>query len=703
MILKEKKTGDFCRKQTAIRGWKGAVAAVGFWLAALVYWEMILHAAVFGMSDLRLGYVLGFSLGFACVLAMLTGCLIPKVNFWLMLGMSVVLTVLYGSQMVYFFVFGDLYSVAQMQQGGAAITSFWVETVTTIQNNLPWMLALLVPTAALVILRLCCRRFFVRSHPMWAAILAAAAVISTAAMIWSLPMGGTDFFSDHYFYYNANTTTDQAADRFGLLTAFRLDIFGADQVEEEDLSYLIPETASPVTESPETEPAEIDGTAPAETESMKTHNVLDIDFDKLNETTSDEKLLSLNRYFASLPGTRTNAYTGMLSDYNLIVICAEAFATGAIHEELTPTLYRMSTEGIIFNNYYNAYPNNTTDGEYTLCMGLYPDISRNKAAASFYASRNSYLPFCLGNAFLEQKGVQSYGYHNNVGDYYGRQESHPNMGYIMKFAEAGLDMGDDWPASDLEMMKQSVDDYLSRDQQFHAYYMTFSGHLLYSPEYNTMAAKNWDLVKDLEGLHELTKSYLACNIELDRALEYLMNRLEEAGVADKTAIVLAGDHFPYGLNDYTYSQLLEQPVDSFTRYRSSLLFWVGGLEENIIVDEYCCNADILPTVLNLWGFDFDSRLLMGTDVFSDGVHVAVLRDTSFFTDKVWMNVSTGKLEYLVDPGELPENYVQDMLKLVQRKYALSADILNKAYYNYIFSKESVLVGREVWGEDPDAQ
>ena len=608
-----------------------------------------------------------------------------------MMCLSLVLLLLYGSQMVYFFVFGDLYSVSQMQQGGAAITSFWVETVTTIGNHLPWMLAFLLPVAALVVLGLRCRKCLDRAGGVCCAVFALAAVCTTAAVIGCLNLGGTGFFSNHYFYYNENATTAQAAERFGLLTAFRLDLFGSDR-SRRDMDYLVPEA---VTAESAPEGAE-------NWEKITGYNVLDIDFEKLSETTTDEKLLSMNRYFASLPGTNKNDYTGMLSDYNLIVICAEAFATGAIHEELTPTLYRMANEGIIFNNYYNTYPNNTTDGEYTLCMGLYPDISRDKGAASFYTSRNSYLPFCLGNIFMEQRGVQSYGYHNNVGSYYGRLESHPNMGYVMKFAEDGLDMGEDWPASDLEMMKQSVDDYLSEDQQFHAYYMTFSGHLLYAPEHNDMAAKNWDLVKDLEGLHDLTKSYLACNIELDRALEYLMERLEEAGVADKTAIVLAGDHFPYGLNDFTYSQLLEEDVTSFTRYKSSLLFWVGGLEENVVVDAYCCNADILPTVLNLWGFDFDSRLLAGTDVFSDGIHVAVLRDMSFFTDKIWLNAGTGEVRYLTDPGELPEKYIQDMLRLVQTKYSLSADILSKAYYNHIFSKESVAIGREVWSEDPDA-
>ena len=699
--MKDKWMNKLMRQLTDSQARKGVLVSVGFWFAALLYWELILHAAVFGMPDGRFGYVAGFSFGFACLLAIAAGCLFGRANFWIMVATACVLMVLYGSQLVYFFVFGDLYAVSQMQQGGAAVTSFWVETVATIGNHLPWMLALFVPPVVLAVLGLFCRRCFSKTNPVWITLLAAAAICVTGLVTWSVSAGGTGYFTDHYFYYNEQTTTNQATERFGLLTAFRLNIFGTGRSgQTELLDYPVPETqiqTEEPTQSAGTEPAE---TEPAATEPVVTYNVLEIDFDKLNETTTDEKLLSMNQYFEALPGTKKNAYTGMLSEYNLIVLCAEAFATGAIHEELTPTLYRMSTEGIIFNNFYNTFPNNTTDGEYTMCMGLYPDIKREKDEASFFASRNSYLPFCLGNAFLEQRGIQSYGYHNHTGQFYGRNQSHPNMGYIMQFADDGLELSPGKPASDLEMMQQSVDDYISRDRQFHAYYMTFSGHLLYSVELNTIAAKNWDLVKDLEGLNDLNKCYLACNIELDRALEYLMQRLEEAGIADKTAIVLAGDHFPYGLYDH-YEDLVGYKLDALTKNKSSLLFWVGGLEENIVVDEYCCNADILPTILNLWGFDYDSRLLAGTDVFSEGTHIAILRDMSFLTDKVWLNASTGEIRYQVEESEVPEGYIEELIRLVQTKYAMSSDILNKAYYNYIFGKESVVVGRDVWGENPD--
>ena len=491
-------------------------------------------------------------------------------------------------------------------------------------------------------------------------------------------------FSDEYYYKSGEIATNQTAQRFGLLTTFRLELTREGKQAED--TYYIPEQSEPELEAQENTAEE-----PVE----RKYNVLDIDWDALNAMTEDKKRLAINDYCSRLTGTRQNDYTGLLKDYNLIVICAESFSAGAIHPELTPTLYRLSQEGILFQNYYNTFPNTTTDGEYSLLQGLYPDTGRSKAVSSLYASRNSYLPFTLGNAFRDQRGIESWGYHNYRGAYYGRNESHPNMGYTMRFAEDGMKFTTTWPASDLEMMEQSVDDYIGQEQ-FHAYYMTFSGHYKYDIGTNSIAKRNWDAVKDLPYSSNTIKAYLSCNIELDKAMAYLMQRLEEAGVADKTAIVIAGDHFPYGLSDAQYSELIGYEVDDFSKYKSSLIFWVGGLEENIVVEDYCCNVDVLPTILNLWGLEFDSRLLAGTDVFSDGTHVAVLIDKSFLTDKVWFNANTGEIRYQVAEDQVPEDYVESMNRLVATRFSISADILNSAYYNFAFDKGEVTVNRRGW-------
>lgn len=642
------------------------------WTAAVLFYEVLLHLVVFGRFTASFLYAVGFSLSFGAFLALILSFFPRKVNFYITIGILSLMLLFYGSQMVYNFVFGSLYSVSLVQEGGAAITSFWRETLMTMWEHLLQLLILFVPIILLVVFRKFFFKWLAPVRAFWKITLGSVAVFVFFVTLLCLPIGGTGFFSTHYFYHSNETTTDQAAERFGLLTAMRLELTASagvsDNQNNNDDYYIPPEDNQENPGSPDVEPPK--------------YNVLNLDFDALSKLTDNQLIQELNKYCDSLSGTKQNEYTGMLKDYNLIYICAESFSTAAIVPELMPTLYKLSTQGFIFKNYYNTFPNVTTDGEYTMCLGLYPDVSRNKQNASFKASVENYLPYALGNIFTQQKGIKTYGYHNYTGSYYSRRQTHKNMGYAMKFMNDGMKFTSNWPSSDYEMMQQSVGDYIGQEQ-FHAYYMTFSGHYQYNPETNLIAKRNWDLVQDLPYSTQ-AKAYLSCHIELEKALAYLMEQLEKAGVADKTAIVLAGDHFPYGLKDKQYAELTGVKVDDFNKYKSSLLFWVGGMEESIEVDAYCCNADILPTVLNLWGFEYDSRMLAGTDILSDGTHIAILRDYSFYTDKVWFNASKNKIQYLVDESTLPAGYVENMIKLVKTKYKISVDILNSDYYKFIY-------------------
>ena len=659
--------------------WKRALSGAypaAYWIAALLYWEGLLHWAVFGSFGAECWFAAGFSVSLGLLLALAVSFL-KRGGFAANLALTLVLTVLYGSQLVYNFIFGTLYSAAMAAQGGEAMTTFWRELLSTMGERWLWLAALFIPLAALLLWKRFGKEAAVRRWRR--AVLLALALAAFGLTRWGIAAGGDQMFSDEYYYTSGEIATNQSARRFGLLTTLRLELTRG-QKAAQTAEYYIPA---------QTEPENVE-----EAPKAYGYNVLPMDWDALNAQTEDKTLLDINSYCSQLTGTRQNKYTGLLSDYNLIVLCAESFDTGAIQPEITPNLYRLSQEGILFENYYNSFPNTTTDGEYALMQGLYPDTTRSKAVSSLYASRDSYLPFTLGNAFGEQRGFQCWGYHNYEGSYYGRNESHPNMGYTMRFAGDGMTFTTTWPASDLEMMEQSVDDYIGQEQ-FHAYYMTFSGHYKYDVKTNALAKRNFDAVKDLP-YDNTTKAYLSCNIELDKAVGYLMERLEQAGVADKTAIVIAGDHFPYGLTKKQYSDLVGYELDAFSKYKSSLIFWVGGLDAPIVVEDYCCNVDILPTILNLWGLSYDSRMLAGTDVFSDGTHVSVLMDKSWLTDKVWFNAGSGKIRYLVDESEVPEGYVENMNRLIATRFSISADILNSAYYNYVFGKEQVKVDRLGW-------
>jgi phosphoglycerol transferase MdoB-like AlkP superfamily enzyme len=431
-----------------------------------------------------------------------------------------------------------------------------------------------------------------------------------------------------------------------------------------------------------TEPAKPDATPtptplPTPTPIDTSPNVMEIDFKVLAEKEKNKTIKTLHNYFASVTPTNKNEYTGKFKGYNLIMITAEGFSPYAIHEEKTPTLYRLVREGFVFNNFYTAlWQTSTSDGEYVAMTGLIPQGTR-----SMFKGRKNQWPFSLGHQF-NKLGVASKAYHNHTYTYYQRNETHTNMGYLWKAKGNGLELPSDcWPESDLEMIDATVEEY-AEEEQFHVYYLTVSGHMNYTFTGNSMASRNKELVQDLPYTED-AKAYIACQIELDRALESLLTKLEAAGVADRTVIALSADHYPYGWEKYKLDELAGHTIDpNFEIYKNHFVLWNPGMEENIIIEEPCSSLDILPTLSNLFGLEYDSRLLMGQDILSDAEPLVVLSNRSFITDKVMYNSANGETT-LLTKEPLPEGYIKNLNKIVKNKFSVSKSMLEDDYYRYV--------------------
>jgi hypothetical protein len=74
-------------------------------------------------------------------------------------------------------------------------------------------------------------------------------------------------------------------------------------------------------------------------------------------------------------------------------------------------------------------------------------------------------------------------------------------------------------------------------------YMSVSGHMSYTFSGNFQADKHKSEVQNLD-LPDECKAYLACNIEFDRAMEYLLQKLDEASKLDNTVIVISATIIP---------------------------------------------------------------------------------------------------------------------------------------------------------------
>ncbi len=643
----------------------------GYWLLVLMSWELSIHwTAYTGIVRFFPGVLLT-----ACFAALLTLLIeLPgwagRICSWIL---PPVIALIYGVQLIYYDIFGGLLSLAFVSAGGDAVTTFYTVILGAIWRRLPQVLLLILPIAGYHVLRHFRLLGEIRFawHRIGALVIAAALLCGAGVMV--LPAYGAGANQPAALFRNANATIDQWAEYFGILTSEILDLSRQG------------ETAAPVVSV--VPPIQVE--LPPEQDDRKWNRLEELDFDALDAKTDDEALKTLNAYFRALPATEQHAYTGLFKGYNLIVVCAEAFSNYVIDPELTPTLYRMSREGIVFENFYNSFPNLTTNGEYSLCMGLMPDLSR----MSFAVSIENDLPYALGNICTEN-GMKSYAYHNNVGTFYNRVNTHTNMGYEFKAVDFGLDMVAGSPSSDLEMMRKTVADYITQEP-FHAYYMTYSGHSDYDFETNEMSIKNQSAVEHLQA-SEQVRAYIACQLELEEAMAYLLRRLEQEGIADRTVVVLTGDHLPYGLTEDAYAELAgeEAVQEPFWQYKNSFLCWTGGLEETIVVDDYCCTMDILPTLLNLFGLPYDSRLLTGRDVLADTTHMALLKDGSFLTDTMIYDAPSGEITWA---GDEDPALAESLQQYAANQFAISSAILGTDYYRF------ALNGLELKQEDPEVK
>lgn len=505
--------------------------------------------------------------------------------------------------------------------------------------------------------------------------------------------------------YKVDTNLDDQVEQLGLLNMLRLDLkyqivpagslldddFG-DPIESLNPSETPVGPADPSdSEEPSDSPTPVIDTSP---------NVMDVDLAALAENGSNEDVRWLAKYFSSKTPTNKNAYTGMFKGYNVIFLTLEGFSSYAISEELTPTLYKLTHEGFVFNNFYTAlHFTSTSGGECQNLLGLYPKDG-NPATMNRTGQLGTNCYFSLAQQ-MKRLGYANLGYHAN-GDMYGRLASHTNLGYEWKQKGSGLDLEltgsgkAGWPQRDVYLIDASVDDYLNSDTPFNIYYLTISGHMPYS---NNWVAQQYRDIVDPLPYSDTTKNYLATCIEVDRAFAELIEKLDEAGKLDKTLIVASADHVPY-FNLDTLEELSGQTFGSSEDleylkegnintdvYRNSLIMWSAGMKESVQVDKVCCQVDILPTVSNLLGLEYDSRMLSGSDILSDSEGQVIFHSRSWLTDRGYYNRYTQEFTpaegvSMTEP-EI-EEYVSSMKKQVGNKLDCTGPLIENNFYDIVF-------------------
>ena len=647
----------------------------------------------------------------------------------------------YISQFLYSRIFQEFYSVDKIATASEAITHFGGILVATILGNVPAIILLLLPVAVVGLLYGLLNGLRRAPHqarlPLRYA-LAPIAVLMTARFLILAPVAADPYSARAVRYGQGESNLIASMREVGLFPTMELNLLSG-FIKTETSSVLKPYTPPPVVYTPPSPsgsktpgsgagsgagtdagsdtgsgagsdaelgagsgagsgaggwpgsgassqggasnlspggPDNVAPTPPPVPPWVGKVNGFDIDFETLIERDARESgLVQLHQYFASLEASSQNEKTGICEGYNLITISAEAFTPYFIDPELTPTLYMMQQEGIYLDNFYGLAGGGTIGGEVSLITGLLPrggEVWCKNAAGK-------HLPFTFASQF-KALGIQPIAYHNGSYTYYNRHTLLPDLGYDFRARGHGLDFqGPGWHMTDRMMVELSIDQYID-DDRFCVHYMTVSGHSPYSFEDNVNSSRNRDAVRDLPYSPQV-RAYIACQLELEYMLKYLLERLDEKGIADRTLIAMTTDHYPYGLAVRDIAELAGHSLDAaFGLHRNAGFIYARGLTPEF-VEAPAFVPDIVPTVLNLLGLPFDSRFMAGRDVFSDALPLVYL-DGGYMTNAGTYDRSRGKFASF-EGYEVPDEYAPAVSSIVDMKRSAEERILRWDYFAVI--------------------
>ena len=643
-------------KDTKKNNWLIIFKPFIFWLVCILYLEGVFAFVTFD-TYLRESIINIFihSIIAASFYSIISFIFKEKANRVINITLLGILGFLFSLQLVFYRIFNSFFSFSLMGLGNQ-LTSFIGQTIKCILANLPFIILLFIPFILAIIRRK--KIFFERNRITNYLVYILMFIIFTIIFFVNVNLTKGSDASTYNLYYKVNEV-GLNVEKLGVINSYNLDIYRALFGFDVEMEVIKEEEVK-------------------DDDSLLDYgdNILDINF---NKSSSNSEINSINNYMINNTGTKKNKYTGLFKDYNLIYITAESFSEIAVSEELTPTLYKLINTGFKFNNFYTPNNLSTIGGEFQSLTGLYPDNS----ILTKWRSGKNYFPYGLGTVF-KNLGYSTFAYHNN---WYGFQDRHKylkSQGFTNYLGcYNGLEKRMNckaWPQSDDEMIKVTVSDYLNSDKPFMAYYMTVSGHFSYNFSDNSMAYKNCSKVKNMN-VSESAKAYVATQIELDKALERLLNELEKSGKLDNTVIVLLADHYPYELDLKSINSLSTYKRDKNIEVNhNSLIIWNNKLKATEI-DKACMSIDVLPTVYNLFGVDYDSRLMTGNDILSSKEGIAIFKNRSWISDSGTYYSNTGKF---VATKEVSDDYVTNMNKIVSNRLNASRLIIKNDYYKYLF-------------------
>lgn len=406
----------------------------------------------------------------------------------------------------------------------------------------------------------------------------------------------------------------------------------------------------------------------------------------INEET-DADINSINKYLISRDITDKNEMTGVFEGKNLIVIMMESVNDIFINPDYYPNFYKMLTEGWYFENNYS--PRNscaTMNNEFSGMTSLYSIY--NTCTASKYKS-NTYFD-SIFNLFNDQDYV-TFSAHNYTQAYYPRKAIHTNMGSGEYYGveKLGIKYSSNYVnwSNDDDFMKawlKILDKKTKKGENFMSWLTTVSSHQPYSSS-SIQGDKYYNMTKGTKYDTDVRR-YMSKLKILDNGLGVLLEGLKSRGILNDTVIVLYGDHYPYGISKKHLNKAMDYNTGTDMNAERVPLVIYNSKIEGKAFSQYTSYMNLLPTLANLFNLDYDPRLYMGTDMFSDDFKsLTVFADGSWKNEHAFYNASKTKIKYY-SSYTYSDIEIRDINNEISQEMSMSSKIIKNNYFKYLENK-----------------
>lgn len=404
-----------------------------------------------------------------------------------------------------------------------------------------------------------------------------------------------------------------------------------------------------------------------------------------------------------------NKYTNMYEGYNVIYIHMESLTDFLINLKInntaiTPNLTKLSQEGMYFTNFYPQIGVGTSsDTEFTVLTSLLP--STNGTIFNNYYNRK----YITTTNLLKEKGYYTFSMHGNKASMWNRDQAHPALGYMKFYSSTSYNLDEQigLGLSDKSFFNQSIkilEEIENTNPKYMGTIITLTNHTPFD---------NNDLFEQIDlKYHTKTNTYdyleytalgnyLRSAHYADEALGEFLTMIKESDYFDNTLFVFYGDHAPqlskeeynyyYNFNPKT-GQIYEPTDPSYKEFdyfdnelnkKTPLIIWTKNKKIKQQVNYYMGTIDLMPTVGNMLGIYNEYSL--GNDIFNiKNNNTIVFPNGNFLTNKMYYKASSQTYKLINNNTQITEQELEENKNYATNTITVSNNII---LYNLLKNKK----------------